>query len=561
MIDWSITNLPLPETLSVTNRSASIRTKAESGRYIQRRRWTTPYDEGTLTFKFLKEQFQIFRGVWIHYLDDGVTPFTIDLPVGGNTTLTNCEVKFVSDYSYRYVSVDYVTVQVRIEFKEVEAPDKLALDNLINVGDIVLQREVDTVTMTWSNLDGSETQYAVRPTFTVNTGSYVSQNFDGTTKIGTFATSNKLPATTVEEFFVTQHYPCLSTSNQDPNPSGELRSISVFSTNAGAAYLKSFDWNATSHYFRLIDFVGTNYWTPPLPNGEAKLVVKSTFESIRLSDADLLEKLTIEIEQDGVFERKSQAPLTVTNCNLLTTISSSAPVGYKCPINKMDIYTNPLLTSLDLTDFVQTLPFDSVDKHSIYSNQGLTQIDFTGTVTPYKTAYRLDNNDLDTITITGGDLWIDGSGSHNTTLANNNFTVQDLKLFVDNLKGHADGTQTDNTINLNGNPCWVSGEFNPKAFDNSASISSYSSTATDFEVTTSSTHSLTAGDYVKIAGASVSSYNGIWLVASTPTTTTFTVDDTTNAGAATGGTFKTEADADAAYVEITGWNNNISFIT
>jgi hypothetical protein len=561
MIDWSITNLPLPETLQVTNRSASIRTKAESGRYIQRRRWTTPYDEGTLTFKFLKEQFQIFRGVWIHYLDDGVESFTIDLPVGGNTTLTNCEVKFVSDYSYKYVSVDYVTVQVRIEFKQVEAPDKLALDNLINVGDIVLQREVDTVTMTWSNLDGSQTQYAVRPTFTVNTGSYVSQNFDGTTKIGTFATSNKLPATTVEEFFVTNHYPCLSTNNQDPNPSGELRTISVFSTNAGAAYLRSFDWNATSHYFRKIDFVGTNYWNPPLPNGEAKLIVKSTFESIRLSDADLLEKLTIEIEQDGVFERQSTAPLTVNNCNLLTTISSSAPVGYNCPINKIDIYSNPLLSSLDLTDFVQTLPFSSVDKYSIYSNQSLTQIDFTGTATSYKTAYRLDNNDLNTITITGGDLWIDGSGSHNTTLANNNFTVQDLKLFVDNLKGHPDGTQADNTINLNGNPCWLSGEFNPSAFDNSASITSYSSTATDFEVTTASAHSLTTGDYVKIEGASVSSYNGIWLVASTPTTTTFTIDDTTNAGAATGGTFKTEADADAAYVEITGWNNNISFIT
>lgn len=561
MIDWSVTNLPLPTSISVTNRSSALRKKAESGRYIQRKRFSTPYEEGTVQFDFLKEQFQIFKGVWIHYLEAGTEPFTIDLPVGGNTTLTNCEVKFVSDYSYKYVSVDNVKVQAKIEFKEVEAPDKTALDNLINVGDIFLQREVDTVTVTWTNLDGTATTYAVRPTFGVNTGSYASQNFDGTIKTGTFTTANKLPATTVEEYFVTHHYPCLSTTNTDPNPAGELDKISVFGLSTGALYLKYFDWNSTSHYFRDIDFVSAQNWQPPLPNGEAKLIVKSNFKKIRLSDCDLLEKLTIEIEQGGAFERASAAPLSINASALFSQLETTAPVGYKCPINKIDIYTNPLLTSLDLTDFIQTLQFDTVDRHSIYSNTSLTQIDFTGTSTAYKTAYRLNNNDLNTITITGGNLWIDGSGSWDTTLANNNFTVQDLKLFVDNLVGHPDGTQADNTINLNGNPCWLGGEFNPKAFDNSASITSYSSTATDFEVTTAATHSLTVGDYVKIEGASVSSYNGIWQVASTPTTTTFTVDDTTNAGAATGGTFKTEADADAAYVEITGWQNNIKFIT
>jgi hypothetical protein len=45
--------------------------------------------------------------------------------------------------------------------------------------------------------------------------------------------------------------------------------------------------------------------------------------------------------------------------------------------------------------------------------------------------------------------------------------------------------------------------------------------------TTTGTHNFEAGSYVKIAGASISGYNGIYLITSTPTATTFVVANTT----------------------------------
>jgi hypothetical protein len=45
--------------------------------------------------------------------------------------------------------------------------------------------------------------------------------------------------------------------------------------------------------------------------------------------------------------------------------------------------------------------------------------------------------------------------------------------------------------------------------------------------TTTGTHNFEAGSYVKIAGSSISGYNGIYLITSTPTTTTFVVANTT----------------------------------
>lgn len=51
---------------------------------------------------------------------------------------------------------------------------------------------------------------------------------------------------------------------------------------------------------------------------------------------------------------------------------------------------------------------------------------------------------------------------------------------------------------------------------------------TDFVTyTTSANHNFAAGSYVKIAGSSVSGYNGIFLITATPTTTTFVVQNST----------------------------------
>jgi hypothetical protein len=78
-------------------------------------------------------------------------------------------------------------------------------------------------------------------------------------------------------------------------------------------------------------------------------------------------------------------------------------------------------------------------------------------------------------------------------------------------------------------------------------IASITSTATEFTLTTSVDHQFTTGDDVEILGVIPNSYNGGWVVASTPTTTTLTITSALNAGAGSGGTIR-EADP------ITWWN-------
>jgi hypothetical protein len=118
MIDWNDTTLPNPAAITVKNLSQNIRKKTESGRTLQRARWSTPLEEGTVTFSFLKQQFQIFKGVWKHYLRNGNDWFFIDLPVGGAQVLTQCQVRFVSDFTYKYRNIGSVAVQAKIEFYE-----------------------------------------------------------------------------------------------------------------------------------------------------------------------------------------------------------------------------------------------------------------------------------------------------------------------------------------------------------------------------------------------------------------------------------------------------------
>ena len=67
-------------------------------------------------------------------------------------------------------------------------------------------------------------------------------------------------------------------------------------------------------------------------------------------------------------------------------------------------------------------------------------------------------------------------------------------------------------------------------------ITSISSDAGEFTVVSAAAHLLEAGDTVTIAGSSVSDYNTVWTVASVTNATTFVVTETSDFGAATGGT-------------------------
>lgn len=75
----------------------------------------------------------------------------------------------------------------------------------------------------------------------------------------------------------------------------------------------------------------------------------------------------------------------------------------------------------------------------------------------------------------------------------------------------------------------------PKA-ERPKTITSISSTATDFTVLATA-HGLRVGDRITISGASVSGYNATWTVDVVNNAGSFTVNETSNFGAATGGTF------------------------
>jgi len=128
-----------------------------------------------------------------------------------------------------------------------------------------------------------------------------------------------------------------------------------------------------------------------------------------------------------------------------------------------------------------------------------------------------------------------------------------LKAVVDNLYG--DSTYGANKIRVSGNPCWNSNALFPARSRTDIGISSITSTATDFTVTTSVSHGLTAGDYTVIAGASVSDYDGLHTVTAS-TSTTYTITSTINAGSSSGGTTSQEGEQDTAYVEETALANN-----
>jgi len=106
--------------------------------------------------------------------------------------------------------------------------------------------------------------------------------------------------------------------------------------------------------------------------------------------------------------------------------------------------------------------------------------------------------------------------------------------------GTAGGTAFDILLTENcsshyatGRPIVITGALPVKT-----AITSISSTAIDFTVTTAAPHGLTSGDSVVIAGASPSAYNGTWTAAAGTTGSTVVVTSVINPGAGSGGTVR-----------------------
>jgi len=568
MIDWNDTNLPNPATLSVTNKSQNLRKKMESGRTVQRQRWSTPLEEGTVNFSFLKEQFQIFKGVWKHYLRNGNDWFFIDLPVGGAQVLTQCQVKFVSDFSYKYRSIGSVAVQAKIEFKEVETINELELGNLIDVGDLTIAGELDTIVLKYVNNTGfsSATRLKTAIRTVNNTVPLAYQYWDGTTLLTTNGDSGTktLPETPQQEIFVVNAYANISNSDPTPKESQVLDQIAFF-----AAYLL-YEWkpkaNLPKHYWRNIDFVQVPNYQMPEPNGTFTYPIRSNFEKIRMSSVTNLKNLVFDLEDDSqiIPQLQTQMALEISNnVNLVSWVTNPSPNLAKCRVARSRIQNNDALATLDLSeyDFYSEFPTSADPDLEISGCASLTTITINGCpsvgVDEGRGNLDLENNSsLTTINILGNSPFpFRGENDWQNCALN----IGALKAVVDNLYGDSTLVFGANAIKIQGNPCWQSGALFPARNRIDIVVTSITSTLTDFTVTTAVSHGLSIGDYTVIAGSSVSAYDKLHTV-SAVTSNTYTVTSDLNAGSATGGTTSQEGEQDTAYVEERAKENNFIWI-
>lgn len=568
MIDWNDTNLPNPATLSVTNKSQNLRKKMESGRTVQRQRWSTPLEEGTVNFSFLKEQFQIFKGVWKHYLRNGNDWFFIDLPVGGAQVLTQCQVKFVSDFTYKYRSIGSVAVQAKIEFKEVETIDELELANLINVGELTVAGELDTIVMKYVNNTGFNSATRLKTTIRKvdNTIPVAWQFWDGTIYLSTNGSvgTKTLPETPQQEVFTVNAYANISSQDPTPNEAQTLEYISHF-----AAYLLyEFDprANLPKHYWRVMDFVQCLNYQMPEPNGTFRYPIKNNFLQLRMASTSNLEYLVLELEDDATMTGWTTTSVGFeisSNPALVNIETTPAPSLTKCKLKRCRMQTNDALEIIDLSEyeFFSSNPTSSDPDLEISGHEILTTITINGcpNVLPDEGRGNIDfenNPNLTTINILG-DSPFPFRGENDWR--NCSLTIGSLKAVVDNLYGDSTLAFGGNAIKIGGNPCWQSSALFPARNRIDIVITSIASTLTDFTVTTAVSHGLSIGDYTVIAGSSVSAYNKLHTV-SAVTSNTYTVTSDLNAGAATGGTTSQEGEQDTAYVEERAKENNFIWI-
>lgn len=562
MINWNDTTLPNPATLSVKNKSQNLRKKMESGRTVQRNRWSTPLEEGTVAFSFLKEQFQIFKGVWKHYLKNGNDWFLIDLPVGGAQVLTQCQVKFVSDFTYKYRSIGSVAVQASIEFYEVETINELELGNLIDVGELTIAGEEDTIVAKFVNNTGlsSATTLKMQLRTVDNTVPVAYQFWDGTIGLTTnsFIPTKTLPITTQQETFVVNAYANISNSNPAPKPSQVLDYVAF----SNSPLLSEFNPVAShpKHYWRVMDFTTCPNWNMPEINGTFRYPIKDNFRQIRMTGISKMANLILELEDNATMLGwvSGTVGLEINSNTLLSNFETTpAPSLSKCSLRRCKMQNNDALAAIDLSEyeFYSDTSTSSDPDLEISGNAALTTVTINGcpNVAVNHGRGNIDfhsNPSLTTINILG-DSPFPFRATCNWT--NSALDMSALKAVVDNLYG--DSTYGANKIRVSGNPCWNSNALFPARSRTDIGISSITSTATDFTVTTSVSHGLTAGDYTVIAGASVSDYDGLHTVTAS-TSTTYTITSTINAGSSSGGTTSQEGEQDTAYVEETALANN-----
>lgn len=97
-----------------------IRTGMESGRWRQRRRFTSGWRSISASWLFNDSEFEIFKAIVTYKLADGADFFQISLPLGDDS-FQNYVVRFVEGkYDFRYQDFMHWRVSARLEMENTQ---------------------------------------------------------------------------------------------------------------------------------------------------------------------------------------------------------------------------------------------------------------------------------------------------------------------------------------------------------------------------------------------------------------------------------------------------------
>jgi len=404
-----------------------------------------------VNFNFLGSKFQIFKGAWKIYLNEGIDWFLMDLPIGGTEEMTLCQVRFVSDYSFSYNSPYNVDVSASIEFFEVQSADELALFNLTSVGSPLPFPDATIREVTYTNKTTGGNAYAA---ISSSQGPYAVQWWDGTiTTNNSVAFLVKLmPATSAETYFRTLQWKCVSLADPTPVPNTAVRVIA----GSSAGFIKYLDLNEypSEPVNSIIDMNNTYEWEPDKFGGTTLLIpVEGQLSSCRISRTEKPTTLAFKYKTAGYVLQNG------INMSYMPQVTSVT----------FEHETPGELCRAETVIFSFDMNFDNGNGHVDWSS--LHVLDIAGEGSAATNTFDLSFNDniqeltlgktsnrtimlIDNNPQLAALNFVNPSTFNYINLRDCNFSVAAIKAFIDDVTP-APGLSGISELQLGGNPCWV----------------------------------------------------------------------------------------------------------
>lgn len=145
------TNFPAPSAdFSTDTEASSVRTRMESGRYRQRRRYTQDLVLVDIAWDLTDTEYGIFQAFVQHTLEQGTQWFDISIPVSGQGMQTHTVRFLEGKYKASYVPVSHWKVSARVEVQQPHRFDTSTLDIFVSLG--ATESQLNLLLVTTNNL-------------------------------------------------------------------------------------------------------------------------------------------------------------------------------------------------------------------------------------------------------------------------------------------------------------------------------------------------------------------------------------------------------------------------